>query len=122
MLAIARKRNAGKNIRFMKDNALEGLSFADNSFDCVCAAFVAHGFSAEERKKLYQEMKRVTRRTVVLNEFNRKKSTITNIVECMEKSDYHNFIYQVEEEMKEHFPVTQTIQVGSGTAWYVGEK
>ncbi len=122
MLSVAKRRNAGKNIRFMVGNALEGLPFADDSFDCVCAAFVAHGFAAEERQKFYREMKRVSRGSVVLNDFNRRKSILIEAVERLERSDYKNFVNQVEDEMREHFALTQTIQIGPGTAWYIGRK
>jgi len=43
MLKIASRKTRNKGISFLQGNALEGLPFADNSFEIAVSSYVAHG-------------------------------------------------------------------------------
>src|SRR6056297_3862291 len=52
------KKGRKNNVFCIQGNILNGIDFADNSFDLVTAAYVAHGFNKSDRMKLYKEARR----------------------------------------------------------------
>jgi ubiquinone/menaquinone biosynthesis C-methylase UbiE len=122
MLEIARKHNGGKDIRFIQGSVLAGLPFADQQFDCVLTAYVAHGFKYLQRMILYQEMQRLSRKLVLVHDFHGPSSLLIQIIERLEGSDYENFRVQAAKEMKEVFGDMRVVQVNERAAWYLGDK
>ncbi|NLY37160.1 MAG: class I SAM-dependent methyltransferase [Tissierellia bacterium] len=124
MLKIARKKTISKDpdrsdIDFVWGDVLKGLPFCDKSFDLAISSYVAHGLSPKSRKLLYEEMKRVTRHTVVFYEYNQQRSLLTDIVEFMEGGDYFNFILTIKSELKREFGNLKVINTGPRSALYI---
>lgn len=100
-------------------DALRGLAEPDSSFDLVTAAYVAHGLRREDRAKLFSEMRRLSRDTVLFHDYTADRSPLVTIVEYLEHGDYFNFIRTGLEELREAFPSVQILRVGAWSAWYV---
>lgn len=119
MLKIARKHKENKAITFVHANVLQSLPFDDRSFDVSIASYVAHGMQKDERAKLYAEMSRVTRKYVIIYDYNQTRALGTSIVEWLEGGDYFHFIQAVEQELNAWFAQVQIVQVGTRAAWYI---
>jgi len=126
MLEIAMNKPENKNVRFIYGDVLEGLPFDDNSFDVAIASYVAHGLEAEERKRMYAEMGRVTNKWVVIYDYNDKRSLLISAIEWLEGGDYFHFIRNAEpemrdciSEMKSCFSEVKVINVDTRAAWYI---
>lgn len=119
MLKVAMKKNKNKDIEFVQASVLEGLPFTDRTFDISIASYVAHGLKEPERKKMYAEMKRISKRLVIIYDYNANRSFLTNIVEWLEGGDYFNFIRKVKLELKECFGEIQVFDVDLRAAWYI---
>lgn len=126
MLEIARNKQKNNDIKFVQADVLEGLSFKDNSFDVAIASYVAHGLKAEERKCMYAEMSRVTKKWVIIYDYNDNRSLLITIVEWLEGGDYFHFIKNAEpemrdcfSEMKSCFSKVKAINVDESAAWYI---
>ena len=126
MLAVARRRLSHSPVRLIKASVLDGLPFADKSFDASITSYVAHGLPAEDRKKLYQEMSRTTRNKVIIYDYNQNRSMLTSLIEWLEKGDYFRFIRLAEKELKncmtqmtECFSDVIVIPVDKRANWYI---
>ncbi len=126
MLEIARNKQENKDISFIQADVLEGLPFDDKSFDIAIASYVAHGLKAEERKRMYAEMSRVTNQWVVIYDYNDERSLLITIIEWLEGGDYFHFIKYAEpemrdcvSEMKSCFSEVKVINVDTRAAWYI---
>jgi ubiquinone/menaquinone biosynthesis C-methylase UbiE len=126
MLAVAKSQPENQAIRFLQANALEGLPFADKSFDLSIASYVAHGLQKSERMKLYAEMSRVTRGRVIIYDYNQNRSPLTSFVEWLERGDYFRFIQNPKgdmedcaSEMGKCFSEVRVLDVDKRAAWYV---
>ncbi len=133
MLRVAKKQSANKKVTFVRGSVLDRLPFEDKSFDVSFASYVAHGFSPEERRKMYAEMGRVSKHLVIIHDYNQKRSVITNIAEWLERGDYFRFIKIVEKEMKDCtkkqkevesfskcFSHVRVLDVDTRASWYIG--
>ncbi len=100
-------------------DALRGLGEPDGSFDLVTAAYVAHGLRREDRARLFAEMRRLSRDTVLLHDYTPDRSLLVTLVEYLERGDYFNFISTGLEEMREAFRSVRVVRVGKQAAWYV---
>ncbi|HWQ99139.1 MAG TPA: class I SAM-dependent methyltransferase [Clostridia bacterium] len=126
MLAVATGHAENQGIRFLQANALEGLPFADKSFDVSIASYVAHGLQRNERRKLYSEMRRVTKGKVILYDYNQNRSPLTSFVEWLERGDYFGFIRNPKGDMEECtaelekcFSDVTVVDVDKRAAWYI---
>lgn len=126
MLAVAKRQPENTDIRFLQANALSGLPFEDKSFDLSIASYVAHGLQKSERKKLYSEMRRVTKGRVIIYDYNQNRSFLTSFVEWLERGDYFRFIKNPKgdmedcvSEMEKCFSEVRVIDVDKRAAWYV---
>ena len=126
MLAVAKRQPENADIRFLQANALSGLPFEDKSFDLSIASYVAHGLQKSERKKLYSEMRRVTKGRVIIYDYNQNRSLLTSFVEWLERGDYFRFIKNPKgdmedciTEMEKCFSEVRVIDVDKRAAWYV---
>lgn len=121
MMELAKHKTSGEDIPFYNASVLEGLPFEDKSFDITISSYVAHGLGPNERKIMYQEMKRVTRELVIIYDYNENRAPHTTIIEWLERGDYFNFIRVIKKEMGENFHSYRTIQVGERATLYIGE-
>lgn len=126
MLNIAMSKPENKEIEFLQANALEGLPFKDKSFDVAISSYVAHGLEEEEKKRMYAEMSRITKKYVIIHDYNNERSFQTSIIEWLEGGDYFHFIKNAESEMKEClsemktcFAEVRIIKVGVRANWYI---
>ncbi len=120
MIQQAKKNHP--EINFIHLNAEDLSEFKDDSFDIVTASFVLHGVKSEKRKVLLKEMKRVSKKYVVLHDFIGKTPFIIRTLEFLERSDYKNFKRNFCNELKEEFPKTKKIPSRFGSGLYIAEK
>jgi len=66
MLTVARRKNKYKNVKLKVADATN-IPFADKSFDVSCISFALHDMPHEIRHKVLGEMKRVSRRIVIVD-------------------------------------------------------
>ncbi|MCX5775324.1 MAG: class I SAM-dependent methyltransferase [Firmicutes bacterium] len=119
MLTIARKHPENDAISFVQGSVLQKLPFSDRSFDLSIASYVAHGLQKKEREKMYAEMSRVSRKYVIIYDYNQKRALLTSIVEWLEGGDYFRFIKEAEQELSACFSQVRIVQVGTRAAWYI---
>ncbi len=110
------------NLFFSLAHAENLSDFQDNSFDIVTASFVLHGVKQEKRENILNEMKRISRRYVVLHDFIGKTPLFIRFLEFMERSDYKNFKKNICDELKEIFPKTIKIPSRFGSGLYIAKK
>lgn len=122
MLKQGYNRLKNDDIKLMEIVAGERLPFPDNSFDIVISSYVAHGLKSEKRIELYEEMKRVSKKFVILHDYNETRGFVTNIVEFFEGGDYFNFIKVVRDELNMVFPKVKIVDVDTRAAWYICSK
>ncbi|OYT16294.1 MAG: hypothetical protein B7C24_08515 [Bacteroidetes bacterium 4572_77] len=118
MVLQAQKQH--KQIKFQLGDAEDLHQFADNSFDIVTASFMLHGVKEEKRERMLKEMKRVSRKHVVLHDFIGKTPLFVRFLEFLEQSDYKHFKKNFEKEMQKYFSHTQVISTRFGSGLYIG--
>ncbi|MBL7063493.1 MAG: methyltransferase domain-containing protein [Anaerolineae bacterium] len=69
MLAVARKKDREGKIRFLQMDATR-LDFADREFDVSAISFALHDMPPEVREEALREMVRVTRKRIVIIDYN----------------------------------------------------
>lgn len=110
------------HIDFIHGDAENLQEIEDNSFDIVTASYVIHGVTEERRKKMLQEMKRVTRKYVVLHDFKGNTPYFIRLLEFMERSDYKHFKKNICIELNSLFKNVESIEVKYGSGLYIAEK
>jgi len=120
MLDKARKNYP--NIKFVQGDAENLEQFDDNSFDLVTASFVLHGVKEHKRANMLREMRRVSRKYVVVHDFIGKTPLFIRFLEFMERSDYKFFKQNFCNELEAHFVKAQKIPTKFGTGIYIAEK
>lgn len=137
MIAKAIRLNKGGKAQFQVGNALELLQnksvkinahnlagdepITGQQYDIVVASYVLHGLQKDQRQKLYDTMKQLALKRVIIMDYNQRRSILTSAIEWLEHGDYFNFIKLAEAEMKQIFPNVQIVQTGKRQAWYVCE-
>lgn len=119
MLQTARKQVENSSLGLLQASAVEGLPFAEKSFEVSIAAYVAHGLKSEQRQALYSEMKRVSSKWVILHDYNQNRSLMTNIAEYLEGGDYFNFIQVVQTELRDFFGNLKVVDLGGRASCYL---
>jgi len=126
MLRIAIKKTEGDTITFIHGNATEPLPFENKTFDISIASYVAHGMNKEQRKRMYEQMSRVTKSKVIIYDYNKNRSLFTTVIEWLEKGDYFYFIKNAESEMrdcvsemKKCFADVEVVDVSARASWYI---
>ena len=119
MTGIAKKNNPGSAASFMVANALQGLPFADKSFDLVISSYVAHGIPGEQRRAFFAEAKRLARMQVIFQDYNKKRKPLSDIVEWLEGGNYFSFIEHGQEEMQGVFGTVEVRSFAAQVAWYI---
>ncbi|MEA3443095.1 MAG: class I SAM-dependent methyltransferase [Bacteroidota bacterium] len=110
------------DIFFSIGNAEDLKDFADDSFDIVTASYVVHGVKAVRRAKMLSEMKRVSKKHVVIHDFVGKTPIFVRFLEFIEKSDYKNFKANICNELKTIFAETKKIPSAHGSGLYLALK
>jgi ubiquinone/menaquinone biosynthesis C-methylase UbiE len=108
-----------ENIHFQKGDFTKGIDFPDRSFDLVFSSYVAHGFDFSFRQKLFNEAKRLSKKTVLYCDYNNERRLMSDIMESMEGGDYFNFIKNAGYEMKKVYAEVNIIKVYNQTAFYI---
>ncbi len=120
MIAEAKKKHP--EIAFSVAHAGDLGAFGDGSFDIVTASFVLHGMKKDARTKVLGEMKRVTKRFVIIQDFYRKSNPFIYMLEWLERSDYPYFKKHFADEMKGIFSKTEVLTAHNGNGIYIGMK
>ena len=116
MLTESRIKHPG--ISFAEGDAENLHDFADNSFDIVSASYVIHGVKKDQRKKMLSEMKRVSKKHVIIHDFSGSTPLFLRFLEFMERSDYKNFKANFCDEIKNLFTETKKIESINGSGLY----
>ena len=119
MLETAIKKQGRRSITYVNANVLTGLPFDNDSFDLSISSYVAHGLKADERKKMYAEMSRVTKNLVVIYDYNEKRALSTDIIEYLEGGNYFDFVKNAKAELTEFAKDLKIVNVGSKASWYI---
>lgn len=107
------------DVSCIKGDVTQGLSFSDNAFDLVTAAYVAHGLPSGQRKELYRETQRLSRNRVIFHDYRRNNNLIISIIEFLEGGHYFTFRKNAAEEMSEVFDEVIRVPLGSWNCWYI---
>jgi ubiquinone/menaquinone biosynthesis C-methylase UbiE len=117
MLEQARKKHP--EIIFGLGDAENLSDIADKTFDIVTASFVLHGVKEDRRRKILSEMKRISKKHVVINDFSGRTDPAVLILETLERSDYKKFKANFCNELKSMFPEVRKIETGGGNGLYL---
>jgi len=120
MLIESKKKHA--NITFEIGNAEDLHEIKDNSFDIVTASYVVHGVRADRRASMLSEMKRISKKHVVIHDFMGSTPMFVRFLEFIEKSDYKSFKRNFCTELKSFFPETKKISSVNGSGLYIASK
>ncbi len=118
-------KEAEKNhpeINFSLSNAEDLKDFEDNSFDIVTASFVLHGSEKVKRNLILKEMKRVSKKYVILHDMIGKTPGFVRVLEFLEQSDYKNFKRNFCNELNEEFNNSKKIPAKYGSGLYIAVK
>ena len=107
------------NIQFIEGDAENLHQIEDNSFDIVTASYVIHGVTQEHRTRMLNEMKRVSRKYIVLHDFKGDTPMFVRFLEFMEKSDYKFFKKNICNELKLLSPKVKSIDLAHGSGLYI---
>lgn len=77
---------------------------ADHSFDAVVVSAVMHGLKPVHRARVYDELRRVARKHVVIIDYHRNRNPAVAAVEALEGGDYFRFVEVVDDELRGAFP------------------
>ncbi len=120
MLNESKKKH--NRITFVIGNAEDLHEIKDNTFDIVTASYVVHGVRADRRASILSEMKRISRKHVVIHDFVGRTPLFVRFLEFIEKSDYKNFKRNFCDELKSFFPETKKISSVNGSGLYIAAK
>ena len=119
MITIAKKNYS--NITFSQKNAEDLKEIPNQSFDIVTSSYVLHGMSKDERKIVLDEMKRVSKKYVIIHDFIETTTLLVRFLEFLERSDYPYFKDNFIKEMHDNFSSVKKIEVKDGAGLYIGE-
>ena len=117
MLEVSKQKHP--NIHFVKADAENLKQFPDNSFDIVTASYVIHGVKQDRRQAILNQMQRVSKEYIVLQDFVGNTPYFIRFLEFMEKSDYKFFKKNICNELGEIFSSSKKIEVANGSGLYI---
>lgn len=120
MLEEARKKHP--KISFLLGDAENLKDFDDNSFDLVTASYVLHGVKKNKRRKMLEEMKRVSGKHIVIHDFAGPTKLFLQFLELLERSDYKNFKKGFLDELKSMFASVKKVETNNGSGLYFAVK
>ena len=121
MIVRANKRYAPE-ITFSVGDAENLSEFDDASFDIVTASFMLHGVKEDTRKIILNEMKRISKQHVIINDYYGPTPAVARFLEYLEKSDYHHFKVNFIHELKNQFAYVKREEASFGTSVYFASK
>lgn len=121
MVKKASKRYAPE-ITFSVGDARNLSEFEDESFDIVTGSFLLHGVTEDVREEILREMKRISKKHVIINDYYGKTPAVARFLEYLEKSDYHHFKKNFCNELKNLFPEVKRVKASFGTSVYFADK
>jgi len=107
------------DLNFIQGDAENLHQFDDNSFDIVTASYVIHGVTQKHREIMLKEMKRVSRKYIVLHDFKGKTPLFVRFLEFMERSDYKHFKKNICNELKSISTDVKSIDLKYGSGLYI---
>jgi ubiquinone/menaquinone biosynthesis C-methylase UbiE len=121
---LLRKGGLGAHaVRLSVGDPLEALDFPARRFDLVLASHVVHGLQPAQRRRFYDEARRVSRGLVLVYDYSPRRlqgpGLFTCLLEVLERSDYRRFRRSGVRELQEFFVEVAVIMTSSGSAWYL---
>ena len=110
------------HIEFIHCDAEKLSIFEENSFDIVTASYVLHGVKKDRRLKMLEQMKRVTKKYVIVNDFAGKVGLPIRLLEAIERSDMPYFKDHFIDELKDNFSYAKLLKLKGGAGLYIAEK
>ena len=120
MLEAGRRKHP--ELSFARGNAENLSEIDDNSYDIVTASYVLHGVKQDKRRKMLEEMKRVSKKHVIIHDFSGRTGLFLRFLEFMERSDYKNFKTGFCDELKSMFIETKRLESINGSGLYFAKK
>ena len=120
MLEVGRRKHP--ELFFARGNAENLSEIDDNSYDIVTASYVLHGVKQGKRRKMLEEMKRVSKKHVIIHDFSGRTGLFLRFLEFMERSDYKNFKTGFCDELKNMFIETKRLESINGSGLYFAKK
>ena len=120
MLEAGRRKHP--ELSFARGNAENLSEIDDNSYDIVTASYVLHGVKQGKRRKMLEEMKRVSKKHVIIHDFSGRTGLFLRFLEFMERSDYKNFKTGFCDELKNMFIETKRLESINGSGLYFAKK
>ena len=118
MVEAARKKFPELTFSVGNIEALEEIE--PGSFDIVTASFVMHGVTESHRQKILNEISRIGKSEVIIQDYIGKTPLTAKFLEFMEKSDYKNFKINFPDELAGICNDIRVIPIKSGTGLYLG--
>ncbi len=107
------------NLNFMQGDAENLHQFEDNTFDIVTSSYVIHGVTQKHRNRMLSEMKRVSKKHIVLHDFKGKTPLLVRFLEFMERSDYKHFKVNICDELKSISTKVESVDLEYGNGLYI---
>lgn len=117
MIKEAKKIHVNSSIEFNHLNVLEGLPYANQSFDLITTSFFLHGINSQDRLVILKEMKRVSKRVLIVDYYG-KSNFFIDLVEYFEGGDYFNFKKTFVNEISDIFDTVEIIPLHKSVAMY----
>ena len=118
---IKKAKQKHSNISFSYANANNISIIESKSFDIATASYVIHGMKSEARKEVFAEMKRISKKYIIINDFSGRTPLFLRILETLEKSDYKHFKKHIVEELTLSFTNVSKYDLGKGHGIYIAE-
>jgi len=113
------KKGLNNNLDCKKGDIKEGLNCADDSYDMVVSAMVAHGLDEQTRYKLFSETKRIAKKVVLIQDYKFQRKFYVDLIEKLEGGGYFNYIQRGKEQFLSIFDQLTTISVSKNLNWYI---
>ena len=118
---IKKAKQKHNNITFSISNGDNIKEFDENSFDIITASYVMHGMKKEAREEIFTEVKRISKRYFIINDFSGRTPIFLRILETLERSDYKLFKKNIVAELSENFSNVKKYDLGKGHGIYIAE-
>ncbi|MBN2776097.1 MAG: class I SAM-dependent methyltransferase [Bacteroidales bacterium] len=115
---IVRAKRKYPKVNFFCEDAKSICSLPDKSFDIVTTSYVLHGMKKEARIEVLNEMKRLSKSMIIINDFYGKTPIFMRFLETVERSDYKNFKNEITDELFSIFKNCKSFNLGKGHGLY----
>jgi len=116
------KRGINNDLYCEKGDIREGLDLADNSYDMVISAMVAHGLDQNIRHKFFEETKRIAKKIVLIQDYKFQHKFFVDIIEKLEGGGYFNYLDQGISQFNSVFDNLSIKEVSRNLNWYISEQ